>query len=340
MTDDQDTDASPDNGQEPTADAVAQPPATAAEKPAAVDPATATAEARRLRAYKPLDAYIRVRNFLLGAAVLGLVLPLIFALQAGSALEKLAIGAIGIGIFAAAMTVGGLIGFVFGIPTSLQNTRTPAIAPASGGTTSAADTPPALYVANTSLEQISDWLTKILVGVGLTQLASIPTGLAQLGEFLAGGLGNLPGATVFAPALVVFGLLEGFYLSYLWTRLNLPHLFAESEWLQRLSFEREEGFKAGESRAFEATASASERAKVEGGRAEGERAALDAAAAAAAGAGAATGPEPKPGTGRRPTKPPSEGVAPGAMPITPTPASPDLVALWVDDRPDNNVTER
>jgi len=36
------------------------------------------------------------------------------------------------------------------------------------------------YSGNTNLEQISDWLTKILVGVGLTQLREIPGQVQRL----------------------------------------------------------------------------------------------------------------------------------------------------------------
>src|SRR6185503_13654313 len=51
--------------------------------------------------------------------------------------------------------VGALLGFVFGIPKTLQSNAPPA---ADGK---------AAYQVNTNLEQISDWLTKMLVGVGL-----------------------------------------------------------------------------------------------------------------------------------------------------------------------------
>jgi hypothetical protein len=62
----------------------------------------------------------------------------------------------------AAGAAGGLVGFLFGIPVRWTQER----AEAEGSGT---ELP---YRGNTSLEQISDWLVKILVGVGLAQLTA------------------------------------------------------------------------------------------------------------------------------------------------------------------------
>jgi hypothetical protein len=45
-------------------------------------------------------------------------------------------------------------------------------------------------VTNTNLEQVSDWLTKILIGAGLAELTSIPGGLDQCGGYVAPALGG------------------------------------------------------------------------------------------------------------------------------------------------------
>jgi len=57
------------------------------------------------------------------------------------------------------------------------------------------------------------------VGVGLTQLVKIPEALQQYSIFAATGLGNYYGSRVFSIALLLFYLICGFLLSYLWTRL-------------------------------------------------------------------------------------------------------------------------
>jgi CheY-like chemotaxis protein len=127
---------------------------------------------------------------------------------------------------------GAVIGFLFGIPRSLQGddegdeTESPAEA--------------RRYRANTNLEEISDWLTKILVGAGLTQLVNIPSGLSDLGTYVASGMGDPAFSRVFAPAVVVYFSVCGVFLSYLWTRLNLNRLFNESDLLAEIRQARKE----------------------------------------------------------------------------------------------------
>lgn len=80
------------------------------------------------------------------------------------------------------------------------------------------------YQPNTNLEQISDWLTKILVGVGLTHLARIQEGFTVVGAALARGFGTGVGE-LFGLALVVYFVICGFLYGYLWARLNLLTAF-------------------------------------------------------------------------------------------------------------------
>jgi CheY-like chemotaxis protein len=160
---------------------------------------------------------------------------------------------------AASLALGGLLGFIFGIPRFLQEGRP--TTPEEDAADSPKNNRHAPYAGNTSLEQISDWLTKILIGVGLTQLANIPGALAGLGDGVAVGLGGFPGAAVFVPGLVVFTLLDGFFLGYLWTRLYLPSLFAESDVRALIASARQEGFDEGEQNVVRGSATAPESAK-------------------------------------------------------------------------------
>src|SRR5882757_3103298 len=83
-------------------------------------------------------------------------------------------------LFAAACTASGwLLGLLFGIPRSLA--RPQPVGPAAGPGGAAAPAPAGAAASptpptrtNTNLEDISDWLTKTIVGVGLTQLFRIP----------------------------------------------------------------------------------------------------------------------------------------------------------------------
>jgi hypothetical protein len=118
----------------------------------------------------------------------------------------------------AASTAGAVAGFIFGIPRSLQGD-----APAADGVMRGAVATPR---DNTNLEQISDWLTKILVGVGLTQIGHLGGALATVSKVVAAGLGGAAAlqrsdATV-AGATIVYFLICGFLSVYLWTRLYLP----------------------------------------------------------------------------------------------------------------------
>ncbi|MFL5540190.1 MAG: hypothetical protein ACJ8J0_14465 [Longimicrobiaceae bacterium] len=114
---------------------------------------------------------------------------------------------------AAALGVGGLFGFLFGIPRWLQHDPTAPPARRRGSARIA-------YNPNTNLEQISDWLTKILVGIGLTQLAHIPGALNDLSKYVADALPP-PSAAPVAGAILIFFSVDGFLIAYLWTRLYL-----------------------------------------------------------------------------------------------------------------------
>jgi hypothetical protein len=79
------------------------------------------------------------------------------------------------------------------------------------------------------LEQISDWLTKILVGVGLTQLSGLRSGAQEVVAWLTPGLGNAAGAPMLAFGLTAYGLVAGFLVGYLWTRLDFFPTLSSTE---------------------------------------------------------------------------------------------------------------
>jgi len=115
-------------------------------------------------------------------------------------LETLAGGCL---LAAAASMLGGLVGFLFGIPRALQG--------ADGNSS----------LVNTNLEQISDWLTKILVGVSLTQLTELPTKLWNAAELVAPIFAPLEEAEAIAATVIVSFAILGFFAGYLCTRLFL-----------------------------------------------------------------------------------------------------------------------
>jgi len=133
----------------------------------------------------------------------------------------------------ASIITGILLGFLFGIPRTLSGSSQSQLPienhdSAKDSTASNTTQPPNLGT-NTNLEQISDWLTKMLVGVGLTQIGQIPNALGAISRELQPGFGNAPGAPVFGGLIIIFFSVCGFLIGYLWTRINLTKAFRTAE---------------------------------------------------------------------------------------------------------------
>jgi len=121
--------------------------------------------------------------------------------------------------FSAALGAG-LIGFIFGVPFARDGKddtgRDTEIALAVDGKRGAPT-----YRPNTSLEQIADWLTKILVGVGLVEIQQAPHALHRLVLYLTPGIGQGPQAEAFVTTVLIFFSVSGFLFGFLWARLYL-----------------------------------------------------------------------------------------------------------------------
>ena len=151
------------------------------------------------------------------ATIAGLLSIVLFALQAANSAEFFSFVSVGLMVAGACLLLGGILGFLFGIPRTLQHEGPPADASAAENSVD--------YRMNTNLEQISDWLTKMLVGVGLTQLTSIHIYLQKITVYVAAGLGGRPGSSVLALAVILYFTVVGFLIGYLWTRLYLAGAF-------------------------------------------------------------------------------------------------------------------
>jgi hypothetical protein len=138
-------------------------------------------------------------------------------------LPKFAIATIIVGF--AAVVTGGLMGFLFGIPKTNQLE--------SSGYYSNGDRRKDVgiqYQFNTNLEQISDWLTKILIGVGLTQVHQIGNSLYTAAVILVKDLGiKGEGAAPVLTVSTIYFLVCGFLIGYLWTRLFYHRLLANAD---------------------------------------------------------------------------------------------------------------
>ncbi|XVU30145.1 hypothetical protein ACQPZJ_24565 [Actinoplanes sp. CA-054009] len=130
------------------------------------------------------------------------------------------VAGVGSMVAAAAFTVGGLVGFLFGIPRAgaAEEPAASELTPRRIG-----------YRVNTNLEQISDWLTKILVGVGLIQLSQIIEAGRRLAIGVAAAMGGGEGAIGVASGLLAYFLGNGFLGGYYLTRTTITTVFAVSD---------------------------------------------------------------------------------------------------------------
>ena len=171
---------------------------------------------------------------LMYVAAIGSLIILIYALRYArtDVLDILSIASVGLMAGGAALLSGGLVGFLFGVPRTRDETSPRQNDPIDQRAASRDSS--TTYRPNTSLEQIADWLTKILVGVGLVQIQSMPDKLRGLARYVAPGLGAGAGSETFALAIFVYFSVCGFVFGFLWARIYLPRWFREADQIKIL----------------------------------------------------------------------------------------------------------
>jgi hypothetical protein len=177
--------------------------------------------------------------------------------------------ALGIGVAAAAISgaAGGLgasAGFLFGLPrarfvdqpgngagsgssstaappsssgsipavtVSLVSTSAPAQSQTGQGPTAVATTAAHSmhYLTNSNLIKVSDWLTTIIIGLGLVNLTKLIPAIRRLGRTLKAPLGGTPYAGTVGVSLVISTGLACFLLTYLWTSIRVRELLEDAE---------------------------------------------------------------------------------------------------------------
>lgn len=179
-----------------------------------------------------IDQYLILLRFQILAAIGGSLIFL-YALRFWSCGDFLRIFSVGILVAAAALTAGFLVGFIFAIPrmgpekqaSDPSTTATEGEQVDPGGQESNPVTP------NSNLVEISDWLTKIIVGLGLVELNKIPSALGSLSYYA--GISMRPAqcpasgscadfissGQAAALTIMVFYFALGFLIGYIWTRL-------------------------------------------------------------------------------------------------------------------------
>ncbi len=133
----------------------------------------------------------------------------------------------GLMLAATALIAGWLLGLLFGIPRSLSRSQ-PASgqqaagsnAPAPGGSSSRPSR------TNTNLEDVSDWLSKTVVGLGLASLYQIPGYTwKKSGQIGAQIFPAITGGQGFAFLVVAYFTGGGFWIGYIGTRTLITLLF-------------------------------------------------------------------------------------------------------------------
>lgn len=130
----------------------------------------------------------------------------------------------------ACLAAGATVGFLFGIPKSAS----PAAVPADkNGKSAVPDESVRGGRPNTNLEEVSDWLTKIIVGLSLVHLKDINAYVSKISETIAASLSTqpvpAPAHVSVAMAIVIGFIVLGFLFGYLYTRLFLQGAFQRSD---------------------------------------------------------------------------------------------------------------
>lgn len=124
---------------------------------------------------------------------------------------------------------GAVLGFIFGIPRPLSAPEAP---PALAG---GAAPPPGVdphqareaWKLSTNLTDISDWLTKAIVGVGLVEAKTALSQLAVVAAVAADWLfSKRHGSPALLMAVIIGGGVFGFLYAYLYTELIVSRLIA------------------------------------------------------------------------------------------------------------------
>jgi hypothetical protein len=163
------------------------------------------------------------------------------------------VGVLGLIAFAS-FASGGLLGFLFGVPKSISGEARPAAILASDrmrkddkvrqvlNAAVDGDVLPeeiesevevARYRSNTNLEEMSDWLTKLIVGAGLVQAREIGDAFQELVRGIGRQLQDAPFAHAAIGANILGFMVLGFFTLYLLTRLYLATAFDQVEGILR-----------------------------------------------------------------------------------------------------------
>ena len=131
---------------------------------------------------------------------------------------------------------GAAAGFLFGLPRYAPTLSRRITEGSSGRDSSTGQFTSSVYSPSNNLEQVSDWLTKLLIGAGLVQLGVIANGLTDLTRAIAATtvMGpaspeSLASAQIVAGSILIVYVVLGFLALYAGTALSYRRLLEEYE---------------------------------------------------------------------------------------------------------------
>lgn len=116
----------------------------------------------------------------------------------------------------ASLSGGAILGFLFAFPKA---------APVEKPELSDSESASVTHSVNANLNEVSDWLTKMIVGLGLVNLAKIDSWLLKAGKEIGG---DFDGQIIVAVSIPFFAA-AGFLLTYIKTRVDLAPALAEAD---------------------------------------------------------------------------------------------------------------
>ena len=187
--------------------------------------------------------------------------------------------------------------------------------PAAGADTAAAAPSNTLFLGtptpmeiNSNLVEVSDWLTKIIVGVGLIELKSLPGSARSMAAFIAPSLAtDTATAMAVVGGIMLFFSVHGFLIGYLLTRIYLSIMIKRAD-----SMVKNESVRLESGKEIEVT----ELSRLQQKSLDDMQEAVTQLLLA---------------------HPPDGGAAVTALAGVPTAQKPASLVLWLDDHPRNNT---
>jgi len=157
------------------------------------------------------ETFEKIEKNLNNTLLLGLITGVIsligypFAAQGGWKLLFLSV------LMAAASYICGFfLGFLFGLPKRVTDTQM-------------------TYNLNNNLVDISDWLTKIIIGLGLVEIKSIPVYLLSVGSYVQRSTNGDESIKIYSVCCIVYFTIFGLYYGFNYMRLFLSAQFKEAD---------------------------------------------------------------------------------------------------------------